>query len=461
MTRKEGWRGTSEGTVRVCLPLVLFFFISVSGASAWTIGGRFGAELDGIGEDRSSYSVFDPAEIENPTITRAMTARALMELRTEGQTSGGVSFRLTDTARLARRRSRNSLLGETSWSHSDDRLRLEGQWNVQGGKDEPATGSSETITATWSRRSLPIGLNSRLRVGADWSQTSNPDLSGIFDYRILKGDVQVDRSIGGRFDVRALAGYRHKEADKPRTYDEKIGEIEANGEPRSGDRFDATVTIEDRDYRENGAVIPSFVLGTIAARYDLRLSDPVRPYLDQTLEAQSFHQNSGIFQDYQRWQVETGTDIFLNRLGHGVPDEGSMGLLSADWRVRVGATAEIFRASSVDADSASFLPAYDSIGGVVGIAREGGENLWLDLGFRAGRRIYRTHPEALHLVYEGLNLSLASSDYTYMSASVLLQWNPIHWLRADAFMQWDDEVHDLKQDNFRLWIANISLTHPF
>jgi hypothetical protein len=302
-----------------------------------------------------------------------------------------------------------------------------------------------------------------VRIGADWSKTSNLELAGIFDYRTLRGRLELGRDLGSRMEVRALGEYRRKEAfdSGVESYDERAGEIEMNGDPRDGDRLDTDVRFEDRTYRSDQLGIPSSDIGTASARYELRASEVFRPHVDTSFEKQNYRGESGIFQDNQSWKAELGTDILLNKLSHHAVEDTLSGLLAADWRLRIGGTTEIFRASSVDADSASFLPAFNSFGGVAGIAREGGDSFWFDLRVEAGRRVYRDHLDTLHLVFEGLNLSLASSDYTYLGASFLCEWNPVQWLRAEAFVQWDDEVHDSSQDDFRLWIANLSLTYPF
>ena len=32
---------------------------------------------------------------------------------------------------------------------------------------------------------------------------------------------------------------------------------------------------------------------------------------------------------------------------------------------------------------------------------------------------------------------------------------------AEAFVHWDEEFHEVRSDDFRLWIFNASVTHPF
>ena len=53
------------------------------------------------------------------------------------------------------------------------------------------------------------------------------------------------------------------------------------------------------------------------------------------------------------------------------------------------------------------------------------------------------------------------SDYAYIRATVLMEWKPVSWLRAEAFVQWDEELHRRSSDDFRLWILNASLAYPF
>lgn len=472
MTRTEGRWGTREKAVRVCLLLCLSLPAFVSSANGWRIGGRLGLELEGLDESQQTQTLFSgPSNsgagdvsqaLDNPILSRRATPQGLIEVKGETGGLGRPWLRLTDTARLASSRSRNSFAAEGGLKGAADRLRFESRWDVQGGSDEPAAGSSAALTTTWDHDSLPLGIESQIRLGTDWSRTTNRDLAGIFDFRTFRGHLQLRRDLGPRIDLRALGGYRRKDSfggSRIGSYDSGIGEIEADGDVREHDHIDAVARIEDRTYKKNHAGIPSSIQTNLSARYDLHASRVFRPYVEQGIELEDYRTESGIFQDHQSWTTEAGTDLFVRRLQ---AEEGSIEAeLAPDWRLRFGGKSEIFRASAEDADSIAFLPAFNSLGVVTGIAREGGDSFWCDLTFEAGRRLYRSHSSTQQLVFEGLNLSLASSDYTYLSASVMAQWTPVPWIRAEAFVQWDDERHDRPQDNYRLWIANVSLTYPF
>ena len=472
MTRTEGRRGTREKAVRVCLLLCLSLPAFVSSANGWRIGGRLGLELEGLDESQQTQTLFSgPSNsgvgdvsqaLDNPILSRRVTPQGMIELNGWSGGVGRTWLRLTDTARFARTRSRNSLAAEGSLKRAADRFRFESRWDVQGGSDEPAAGSSATLTTTWDHDLLPLGIESQIRLRGDWSRTSNRDLAGIFDYRTFRGHLQLRRDFGRRIELRALGGYRRKSSfggSRIGSYDSRIGELEADGNVREHDHIEAVVRIEDRSYMRDRSGIPSSILTNLSARYDLQASGAVRPYMEQGLELQNYRIESGIFQDHQSWTTEAGTDLFIRR---PQADDDSIGVdLAPDWRLRLGGRSEIFRASAVDADSIAFLPAFDSFGVVTGLAREGGDFFWCDLTFEVGRRLYRDHSSAQQLVFEGLNLSLASSDYTYLNASAMVQWTPVPWIRAEAIVQWDDERHDRPQDNFRIWIANLSLTHPF
>jgi hypothetical protein len=174
---------------------------------------------------------------------------------------------------------------------------------------------------------------------------------------------------------------------------------------------------------------------------------------------QDYRGPSEIFQDHHEWKGEIGTDLFWNALrDHGTSGDEAP---DADIRFRAGGQYEIFRCGPSASDTLSVDATFDSYGGILGVAREGSDEFWFDLRVEAGRRAYRNGSGTGSLVFEGLNLSLASSDYTYVQSSLLLEWTPIPWVRTEAFLQWDEELHDVSTDDFRLWMISLSVSHPF
>ena len=434
-----------------------------------TIGGRFGFEVDGLGEEYKSYGVFDerispdePIEeqIEQPVVSREIRTLALLHLnlRTDGE--HGRWFQLQEIGRAGIGRQRSSLTMEAGLRGSRNRLRLENQWHVQGGEDEPSGGSQDFLTMTWDRSALPWGLRSQVRFGADWSRSAQDTLAAIFDYRSLRGQLQLRRDLTSRIELRALFGARQKESFRSSSgsYESWFADWEAGGLLHERGPFDLSVRAERRDYQERGG-IPSSREVVAEGRYQLRTGRVLHPYSNQRFEWQDYETSTDVFQDHWSWTAELGSDLFwLGRSG-GDPMIGLLENHRA--RFRVGGRVEVFRASSSPADSLSFSSTYDAFGLILGAAREGIESFWADVSFEAGYRDYRADADTRSLAFDGLNLSFTTSDYAYLRATLLMEWKIVPWLRADAFVQWDEELHARSTDDFRLWIVNASLTYPF
>ncbi|MBU1947723.1 MAG: hypothetical protein KJ927_03320, partial [Candidatus Eisenbacteria bacterium] len=75
---------------------------------------------------------------------------------------------------------------------------------------------------------------------------------------------------------------------------------------------------------------------------------------------------------------------------------------------------------------------------------------WFNATTRWGRRDYTEASSSQIIVFEGYNLSLARSDYTFASLSLLgdveLGWG----LSIEGFLQYDLEWHDSADDDFKL-----------
>ncbi len=476
MTRGEGRRGIGERRDRGGASVLLFlsFLLLMPQSSrvwAFTIGGRFGLEVDGLGEEYQTSGLFDQRVLsdgsieilleEKPVRSRDTALLGLLELRSELGSPDAKWIRVIDTGRLGNTRRRNSLNVEGGLAGEADRVRLEGQWDSQGGEDEPAAGSQGALTGSWDRDSLPGGLRSQLRLGADWSHSTNDTLAAIFEYRVLRAQMQLRRDLARDLELRTLFGYRHKDAFRSTTgsYDSRYAEVEMNGSSRDHGRLDALLRYEDRSYATDTLGIPSSREYAGEVRYERRTGPALRPYTEHRYEWQDYDRSSGIFQDHRQWKGEIGTDLFWSGLRGG--SRGAQDLLTPDWRIRLGAQAEVFRVGRGDQDSLSFTTSYDRFGGLFGISLEGNDVLWLDLSMEIGHRDYRGQGAGGSLTFEGLNFSLASSDFTYLRASAVAQWTPVPWLRQEVFLHWDEELHEKSSDDFRLWILNISLTHPF
>jgi len=469
MTRTEGWRAIRfVGRFRPLL--VLLGLLLPANGSAMTIGGRIGFEVDGLGEDYKSYGVLDERvnlgddvqeQLENPVRSREARTLALLELRLATTGDQDSWFRLTEIGRLGTRRHRNSLVAEAGFRAGANRLRIENEWSTQGGEEEPTGGSQDYLTMTWDRYSLPWGFRSQIRGSAEWSVSTEEAFAAVFDYRSLRGQMQLRRDVTSRLEIRSLIGYRPKTAwqSSSGSYDCWFGETEVSGSLLSRDRLRFLIGIAERSYADDTAGIPSSRSVNADGRYEYRATEAWRPYTEQQFEWQDYDSSSEVFQDHHSWTGEFGTDFHMKS-----PDDDLSAIalgLATEVRLRTAGKVELYRPMRSPGDSLSFVPTYDSFGGLAGISRNAGSSFWGDLSLEVGRREYSKDGETTNLAFDGLNFSFSTSDYTYFRATLLAEWTPVSWLRAEGFVQWDDELHDQSSDDFRLWIVSASLTYPF
>ncbi len=468
MTRNEGRRAAGRRCA-VSRWLALALLVAAGDAGGWTIGGRFGIEVDGLGEEFSSGAIFDerldPIETdgsdigEELVVSREAKVMGLLELQLEQGSTTDRWLRLGNTTRAGDDRYRNSFLAEGGLNRGANRFRFEGSWDRLGGGDEPAAGSTATLRGSWDRRRLPLGLSSQLLVAADWSRTDHSDLAAIFDYRTVRGHAELRGDLGSSFELRGAGGYRDKTATSSSvgSYGAGWGELELTGSSLAGHRGSLSLRIEDRSYASDTTGVPSSVELSCDGRYSRRLTDRLRPYLQQRFERETYDRPEGIFQDHDAWEAEIGADFFPR----GAADADLAAMDAGSWRLRIGGAYEIFRTEEIGEDLIAFDSTFDSFGGLLGLAREGGSRLWFDFTLESGRREYRNSGESGSFVFEGLNLSLASSDYTYVSTTLIAQWSPSSAIRTEAFLEWDGEYHDRSQDDFHIWIINVAVTRPF
>jgi hypothetical protein len=440
-----------------------------SPAPCITIGGRVGIEVDGLGEEYEAYGLFDDrvgdGSIEEeldqaPVRSREAAALALLDLRLDAGKRNRSWFQLSESARWGIERARSSLRAQAELHRGADRLRFENQWDLQDGDEEPVAGSQDALHLIWDRDSLPAGLRTQVRVGAEWSEAAKDSLAALLDTRTLRGHVQVRRPLTSLLDMRALAGVRSKTALRSKTgsYDMGIAELEAQGSLRANDQLEALGRFERRSYRADSSAVPSSDTWSFDGRYSFHLTRAWQPYVDLRLERQDYDSTTSVFQDHRLATAELGTSLSLSRLR----EEGAdLDPFRAEWKLRVGGRAERQRSEAPAGDSLAVATTYDSFGGLLGFAREGVEGFWFDVAFEVGRRDYQGAGGSSNLVFEGLNFSLSSSDYTYFRTTLLTQWSPVRWLRMETFLEWDEERHERSADDFRLWIVNASLTVPF
>src|SRR5512140_2370665 len=97
---------------------------------------------------------------------------------------------------------------------------------------------------------------------------------------------------------------------------------------------------------------------------------------------------------------------------------------------------------------------YRSWSVLAGFARTPGDAAWGDLTVEAGRRDYRGGTSAA-VAYQGFNLSLRGTDYTFVSGSLLGDADLSSRLRLEFFVLADVELHSDRNDDFSLWTGTL------
>lgn len=466
-------RRTGMGAARpwcACFPMTLILACAFSSGGADClagtprIGGRFGLEIDGIGEDYRAPGLADERLLsdgsvevqfeDQPVREREAAVLGLLDLRLDIGASGARWLTLENRVRAGGQRQRNLLRFEAGAGGTRARGRLEGEWDWQGGSDNPAAGNRAAVTGVYDRDSLPFGFDMHGRLTGEWSTASADSFAALFDYRSLRGEAQLRRDLSERFDLRILGGAQRRVATNASTgsFRERYAELGVNGHLRTSDRLETTLRLENRDYDHESLGIPSSDARSALVRYERRVTSRVRPFVETLGEMQDYARASAVFQDHRLLTSQAGADWSLRP--HDEPD----GL--AGYRLRTAVTGEWFRSDTVVQDSLTFSTNYDMVGVLAGIATEALGDVWFDISLSAGVRNYLATP-ASQLTFEGWNFSLSASDFVFARLSGLVQWSPVTWLRHDLFFQWDEEIHDPRSDDFRLWILNLTVTYPF
>jgi len=82
---------------------------------------------------------------------------------------------------------------------------------------------------------------------------------------------------------------------------------------------------------------------------------------------------------------------------------------------------------------------------------------WLDIVAEGGRRDYRDGKDALGFDFEGLSLSLAQSDYSYLSGSIIGGGRIARGIEWQIYASLDAEWHKASVDDARLFAVDLTL----
>ncbi len=442
----------------------------VPAADPWSLSGKAGLEIDGLGESFGSGTIFrtqtaiDP--ISNPTGTSLNEAIEALRFRDE-TTQGDAVFglRLDRSGTLFLHANADVHSGETRTQGNSDlnfggtfpagTVAFDNRVYFQGGPDAGGSGFDDVASATWSRRRLPLGFELKLRAIGERSWAADDSLKDLFDYRVVRPSFELARPIGwsGQLALRGGLGQRWVVDHALGAYRERWVEGEWSQALRPFDHVGLTVRTERRSYSLSDTLTPSYEETAIEGNAAIPMPFRLRLRLDPEFRRTAYTpEDSLVFRD--DWTVE-GTvklEASLDRLrGEDEGEEAS----GNDWTLSLGGRfAALRNRTAHDSD-------YDAAGGLLGLTRTSLHGFWIDLTGEAGRRTYRVSGGSHGILFEGINISLSGTDYTYLSSSLLAEAPLKYGLKLELFGLIDQEYHTARSDDFGLWSFTTGLVRSF
>jgi len=464
--------GSALGPLASAVVAAALFLFSCGCATAagWTLGGRYGCEVDGSREEFGPGSLFDvrvdpagtpgdapgtpdEAVLARRFLDREMRFGALGELRAARE--GELSFRGRGAVHLADDRARGDLDVEVRRRVPGGRLTLGGRLLLQHGSSGGGAGTVASGTAAWRSGRLPFGLELRAAASGEQSWAGADSLRDLFAYRLARPSLELRRPFGwaGGASLRAGLGRKWTHGSALGAYQERWGEAEWHHFGSGRRQYELRARTESRRYLRARTVIPSYDEARLEAAATIPLERRFRLHVAPKLFRAAFAaDDSLVYRDHVSGELLVRLESGLRDWRGGTPAGEDSLLDPPDWLVRAGARLGWLRNERVreaDHASASF---------VAGCARESLGGFWLDLSGEVGRRDYRRSSGTGTLVFEGLQISIAGTDYTFVSLSLVGQADLGRKLRLEAFGLYDRELHRAAADDFSLWAFTMALT---
>ncbi len=253
--------------------------------------------------------------------------------------------------------------------------------------------------------------------------------------------------------LRGELGRKWTRASARGAYRERRLEAEWTQAFPSGARYDLILRSEDRRYAKSDTLTPSYVEAALDGNLEVPVPLTFRAQFKPSLRRVRYTPpDSLIFRD--NWTAEGVLQIeaSLARLrGH----EEEAAIEGRDWTWSAGVKGGVLRNRKTrDSDHGTF-------GGILQLARENGDGIWLDLTCEAGRRSYRVSGGSRGLQFEGINIALSGTDYSFVSVSAVAEAPLPRGMRLELFGLADREKHSDRADDFSLWSFTAALVRTF
>ncbi len=410
----------------------------------WSLRGRVGVEVAAQGEHFGSDAFLTgAAEIDDVLDS--------LRFRSQGTFPGGLvqlaiehekapDIRVDAAFRVSEARARADLETYASWRRAGFRFLLLDRLEAEDG-DVSAGGLIHALTAGAARPLGRSGAEFALRWTEERSWAGEDSLRSLFAYRLARPTIRLSVPLG-------LLGELRVEGSRNRRWSEGANssrggwcEIEAMRSNDEGRIDRIALRTESRRYLESDSLFPSEDRWGAEVEAERRLLGPIALRLADEFQEASYAADSDLFADHREntarlsllaeWPALSGTEFRCEAI-HGV----------------------IRHESDRSRDS-------DRLGVGFGVARTSESGLWCDFGAECGRRDFRVSGAGQGIDYDGFTFSFEGSDHTYASVSVVGEVPLPGRLRLDLFGHWEDERHDAKEDDVRLWILDLALTRGF
>lgn len=233
--------------------------------AGWALSGRWGAEVDAIGEEFGSGVIFDDRISDEPIDDLAEDLRYREEsTRVSGlfrfnlQNSSNQTFRFGGRVKASPARTKAELTSDLQKITSLGRFELLDVFQAQGGEDDPGGGIVNWVTATW-RTPLHRGANRfRTSLRHEISRAGSDSLAQVLDYTVVRPSLRWGRR-NGSFETILEAGSRHKRgAGAARDHDGVFAELRGERSWGAFGRTELEGRIESRSYAEADSITPSY-----------------------------------------------------------------------------------------------------------------------------------------------------------------------------------------------------------
>jgi hypothetical protein len=414
----------------------------------------------------------DESILSRRFIDRTTQWSGLGELRLE--TEGSAGIRSHGVLRVGRARTRGDLEIEGDGPIRFGRLSAGGRFFFQAGPEGSGAGRTLTLRSSWLAPRLPGSWEARLGATGERSWAGADSLSRIFDYTRIRPSLQLRRPLGWTGEVALRAGIGVKSAPDSGSgeYRERWLEGEWTTFSFRGLQAGLRVRSEGRSYSPEVTVLPSYEEFAAEGEMELPVFRRLRLRLAPSLRRVAYaSDDSLVFRDNDTGELlvrleaplggggggedgdARGRDESVETTAEGV-GPGSFDLPGA-WTLHGGLRYTLLRNERVrDAD-------YRAGSLLLGGGRDATSSWWFDASGEVGRRDYRRSGAGGSLVFEGYDISVTGTDYTFVSFSLLGQLAMPRRLRVDLFGLVDRELHAKEEDDFSLWALTVSLTRGF